>query len=379
MKKKLLSLLLAATMLTGTLTGCGKENENTTTPTPTVSAAPTTDATPTPAANGEGTGATPSVGGEEISTAPEIEIQNIRDLSNPNATAKAQLVYDYLCSVSGQGIISGQEESCGAAAASSEMNYLKKVTGKYPAIRGLDFINDDFEGVVDRSIFWSNSMHGLVCLSWHWGTPPDGVGYESSKGTIDLSEALTEGTDLHNALLADLDEAAGYLKELQDANVVVLWKPFHEFDGEWFWWGKGGSENFIKLWQLMYDRYTNYHGLNNLIWVLAYSSGLKDGWYPGAEYVDILGADSYATGTRSSMYKRSVSFAEEGMPIPLHECDHIPMPDEMISGKVHWTWFMTWTLSYLKENTKEELDTIYNHEYVITLDELPDFDVLLAE
>lgn len=381
MKKKMLCLLLATAMLTTSLSACGKAETPSDTPSPTADASSTDNNTAdiTPADSGDTSENSGSATEDNNTSQTEIEIVDIRDLSNPNATKKAQLIYDYLCSVSGQGIISGQEESCGAAAASSEMNYLKKITGKYPALRGLDFINDDFEGVVERSIFWSNSMKGLVTISWHWGTPPDGLGYDSSKGKIDLTEALTEGTDLYNALLADMDEAAEYLKQLQDEGVVVLWRPFHEFDGQWFWWGKGGSDNFIKLWQLMYDRYTNYHGLNNLIWVLGYSSNLRENWYPGDEYVDIVGADSYATGTRSSMYNRCVSFAAEGMPIPLHECGHIPMPDDLISGEVKWTWFMAWTLTYLKENTKEELVEIYNHDYVITLDELPDFDALLNE
>lgn len=386
-RKKILSLLLTAALLGTSLAGCGSPKEtDTADPSPGVTESasqPETDGAPTE--EGSLPEDVSSTGPEESSetdssesAAPQIEIVHVRDLSNPNATEKAQLIYDYLCSVSGLGIISGQQESPGAGSANNEINYLKKITGKYPALRGLDFINDDFEGVTQRAEFWANDMGGLVTICWHWGTPPDGIGYESSKGTIDLNEALTEGTDLYNAMIAQMDNAAEYLKQLQDEGVVVLWRPFHEFDGQWFWWGKGGSDKFIQLWQLMYDRYTNYHGLNNLIWVLGYSSSLRDNWYPGDEYVDIVGADSYATGTRSSMYARSVSFAAEGMPIPLHECGNIPNPDKLISDEVKWTWFMTWTLSYLKDsNTKEELNTIFNHDYVITLDELPDFDALL--
>ncbi len=372
MRKKTLCVLLTATILSGTLTACGKDDTPAVTPTPTIDATPTKAASDTTTEDTSNTDDTTETG----STAPQFDIVHVRDLSNPNATEKAQLLYDYLCSVSGHGIIAGTEEGCGAAAANNEINYLKKVTGKYPALRGLDFINDDFEGVVSRATFWANSMHGIVTIGWHWGTPPDGIGYESSKGSINLTEALTEGTDLYNAMIEQMDIAAGYLKQLQDEGVVVLWRPFHEFDGQWFWWGKGGSEKFIQLWQLMYDRYTNYHGLNNLIWVLGYSTQIKDGWYPGDEYVDIVGADNYGKGTRHAMYNRAASFGAEGMPVPLHECDFIPDPDQLIEDNAKWTWFMTWTLDYLKENTKDELKSIYNHDYVITLDELPDWDTL---
>lgn len=376
-KRKLLSLFLSASLALSGLAGCGGTDSDAKS-TPTI-----TEAAPDNAQDGtgntqSGSENTESSGTSEDAAASSIEITHIRDLSNPNASEKAQLVYDYLCSVTGQGIISGVEESVGAGNANSEIQYLKKITDKYPALRGFDFINDDFEGVVTRAKFWGNDMNGLVTIGWHWGAPPDGIGYDSSKGTVDMDELLTEGTDLYNAMIKQMDIAAEALKELQDVGIVVLWRPFHEFDGQWFWWGKGGGEKFIKLWQLMYDRYTNYHGLNNLIWVLGYSNKVQQGWYPGDEYVDICGADSYANGTRNALYKLVSGFAPEGMPIPLHECDNIPNPDKLKEEGTNWTWFMTWTLSYIKEkNTQDDLNYIFNHDYVITLDELPDFNELL--
>lgn len=380
-KKKLLSILLSASLALPCLAGCGGTDSGTES-TPTVTEAAPEDGSGNSENTDGGTageegGNTDGNGTSEENTASSIEITHIRDLSNPNASEKAQLVYDYLCSVTGQGIISGVEETVGSNA-NAEIQYIKKITDRYPALRGFDFINDDFDGVVSRAKFWDNDMNGLVTVSWHWGTPPDGIGYDSSKGTVDMDELLTEGTDLYNAMIGQMDVAAEALKELQDAGVVVLWRPFHEFDGQWFWWGKGGSEKFIELWQLMYDRYTNYHGLNNLIWVLGYSNKVQQGWYPGDEYVDICGADSYANGTRNALYKVVSGFAAEGMPIPLHECDNIPNPDKLQEEGTNWTWFMTWTLSYIKEkNTQDDLNYIFNHDYVITLDELPDFDALL--
>lgn len=395
-KKKLLTLFLSISLTLPLFAGCGGKDADPQEP-PVVSGAPSgtvatdgsdengTDKNATDEAGSpsktDATGADGEPAGEEGSesdgkeSAPAIEIQHIRDLSNPNATEKTKLVYDYLCSITGQGILSGVEESVGAQNANAEIQYIKKVSDKYPALRGFDFI----DGVVKRASFWGNDMKGLVTISWHWGTPPDGIGYDSSKGSVDMDELLREGSDLYNAMIAQMDTAANALKQLQDAGVVVLWRPFHEFDGQWFWWGKGGSEKFITLWKLMYDRYTNYHGLDNLIWVLGYSGEVKKGWYPGDEYVDICGADSYANGTRKALYKLVSGYAAEGMPIPLHECDNIPDPDKLQEEGTNWTWFMTWTLSYIQEkNTRENLKAIFNHEYVVTLDELPDFEALLA-
>lgn len=62
-----------------------------------------------------------------------------------------------------------------------------------------------------------------------------------------MEQALTEGTPLYEGLVRQMDEAAQALCKLRNANVPVLWRPFHEFDGQWFWWGKGGADCFVKL------------------------------------------------------------------------------------------------------------------------------------
>jgi len=122
-------------------------------------------------------------------------------LSNPHATREAKVVYNYISSMYGNQILSGQQESTWHGSPDYEIDYIKNATGKLPAIRGLDFIGEDFEGVTKRSVEWWE-MGGIVSICWHWGTPPDGVGYESSKGTINLSEALDEDTVLHRGMIA---------------------------------------------------------------------------------------------------------------------------------------------------------------------------------
>ncbi|MDR0324495.1 MAG: hypothetical protein LBI19_00180 [Oscillospiraceae bacterium] len=294
-------------------------------------------------------------------------------LRNPNATDEAQLVYNYLCSVYKSKTLTGQQESTWMSSPEYEMNYILDATGQLPAIRGLDFISNDFDGVVERSIEWWE-RGGIPSICWHWGTPPDGSGYHSSQGEIDMEEALTEGTELHEGMLRQMDRAAEALLELQAAGVPVLWRPFHEFDGAWFWWGKGGRDNFKELWRLMYDRYTNHHGLNNLIWVLGFADDTKSQWYPGDEYVDIAGGDSYKGGTQDKMYQRLVRIFGEERPIAFHECGDIPDLEKAFAEGTYWSWFLTWHTDYLKDsNTKEHLQYIYTSPYAVTLDTLPRF------
>ena len=293
-------------------------------------------------------------------------------LRNPDANDEAQLLYNYLCSVYKHKTLTGQQESTWMGSPEYEMDYIYEVTGELPAIRGLDFINGDFNGVVERSIEWWE-RGGIVSICWHWGTPPNGVGYESSKGKIDLEEALTVGSELHEGMLAQMDRAAEALLELQEAGVPVLWRPFHEFDGTWFWWGKGGRDAFIELWRLMYDRYTDHHGLNNLIWVLGFADDTKSGWYPGDEYVDIAAGDTYKGGTQLKMYDRLVKIFGEERPVAFHECGDIPDVEKAFEEGALWSWFLTWHTTYLKANSKEHLEYIYTSPLAITLDGLPKF------
>lgn len=295
-------------------------------------------------------------------------------LSNENAIQNAKIVYDYLKEVYGEVCLTGQMESTWMGSPDYEMNFIEDTTGKLPAIRGLDFMHNDFAGVAKRAQEWWEEG-GIPTICWHTGSD-FASGYEESKDhNLNWEDAFVPGTESYDKLLEGMDRAVPYLQQLEDAEVPVLWRPFHELDGGWFWWSKGGAENFVKLWQLMYSRYTDYWGLDNLIWVFGYSGNGGDmaAWYPGDDYVDLLGADSYIPGANSHLFEQCKALAPEGMPIVFHECGTIPTEAEMGDG-APWSFFMVWHTDYItdeKNNSKEALEEIYNGEYFITLDELP--------
>lgn len=302
-------------------------------------------------------------------------------LSNKNADEVTKNVYAYICEVYGEQIISGQQESTWIDGSEYEMNYLQNATGKLPAMRGLDFMNDDFDGVVERAKDWWDKG-GIVTICWHCG--PDFSGnYDNCKNDEiqNWDAVLTDGTPENKAFVENMDKAGKALAELQEAGVPVLWRPFHEFDGAWFWWGKGDSDNFKRLWIMMYDHFTYDLKLNNLIWVLGYSHNGTDymgkpaRWYPGDEYCDIVGADSYEVdinGAEKRLHKIVKKITKGTKPLIFHECGLIPTEEQL--EKTPWCSFMTWHTEWLIDtNTKEHLSELYNSDYVITLDELPDF------
>ncbi len=324
----------------------------------------------TTAAATEATTAATTAKTTEATTAAETAGSSHK-LSNPDADAVTQKVYDYLCDNFGKTMLSCQQESTWMGSPDYEMDYIEETTGKLPAMRGLDFMNGDFDGVVKRSKEWW-AKGGLVTICWHTGV--NGKGYQESLGDDpDFDKLLTKGTDEYNAMIANWDKAAKALTELKDAGIPVLWRPFHEFDGQWFWWGKDGGESFVKLWRMMYDYFTDEYGLTNLIWVLGYDGNVKNGWYVGDDYCDIIGADTYDNSTNSKAWKRLLKVSSAGKPMTFHECGNVPSVEAFEKDGCIWSWFMIWHTDYIKGNDKENLKNVYNSDLVITLDELPSF------
>lgn len=343
--KKTVSVICATVMLISSISGCAASNTSTTSE---------SETSPT----------------EGVAEVTEMTGETERyPLSNPNADVNAQRVYDYICDSFGTYMLSCQQESTWMTSPDYEMEIIEEATGKLPAMRGLDFMNDDFVGVVERSKEW-HEKGGLVTICWHTGI--NGKGYTESLGDEpDFEKLLTPGTDEYNAMIANWDKAANALAQLRDAGIPVLWRPFHEFDGGWFWWGKGGSENFIKLWQMMYDRYTNEFDLTNLIWVLGYSGEVKSGWYPGDDYCDVIGSDTYNNSTNKAAW-RKLEAMDTGKPMAFHECGNVPSVEKFESDGDLWSWFMIWHTDFVVNQDMDNLSAVYNSDRVITIDELPE-------
>ncbi|MCM1164445.1 MAG: glycoside hydrolase family 26 protein [Lachnospiraceae bacterium] len=289
-------------------------------------------------------------------------------LSNPNADERTRRIFDYICGIFGEKMLAAQQESIWRGTPEYEMDYIERVTGKLPAMRGLDFKSGDFDGVVRRAVDWTG-RGGLVTICWHTGVAISDYP-ECKADDPDFERLFAEGTEENSTLMASWDRAARALGELRDAGVTVLWRPFHEFDGQWFWWGKGGAENFIKLWRLMYDKFTNEYKLNNLIWVLGYSGEVKDGWYPGDEYCDIIGSDTYDNSTNRAGWDRLLKVADKVM--AYHECGNVPLFDDFVRDGDVWAWFMPWHTDYLMANDSDTLRAVYNDTRVVTLDGVPE-------
>lgn len=358
-------------------------------------------------------------------------------LSDPEATTNAKLLYNYIRSVYGKKVITGQMEN----AWDDSYNQLQQVydkTQKYPALMGFDFMNYSSLGwsaknqQVQRAInFWNGTdyegniiskNHGIVAFCWHWRDPmaekgQTGEFYAKKTGfriPYDTENNCwkTETTE-YKEMMADLDTIAKELLKLQFADVPVIWRPLHEAAGNlglylnvgtaWFWWGAGNSssynkltgeysvsndedvcaECFIALWKLMYEYFTKEKGIHNLIWLW---NGQNKKFYPGSEYVDMLGDDIYANNKDYS--GQSAAFAKYSIiditkPLALSECGVIPSLERMQSDGAMWSFFMVWNDGKKGEDNENFWNgqaknpdshklEVYQSELAITLDKLPD-------
>ena len=299
----------------------------------------------------------------------EVQAAGIRKkLSNRKASVEAKAMYRLLLRIHEEGkTLSGQ---MWAPWGIDEIEYVHEITGKYPVVRGHDLIHEGSNArEVELMIDWYR-RGGIPTLMWHWGAPTKGEGYEQSKMTIDVTRCFDEGTPEHEAMWKDLERVAGWLEKLKEAKVPVLWRPMHEFDGRWFWYGKGGGELFVRLWQTMYDYLVKERKLNNLIWVLPHSGNLDESYNPGREYYDLVGPDTYSKDEQGRLYHAIVKMHGNDLLVPLHECGTLPDPDECKRNNTVWMWWMLWHTSHLTEHDKDELKRIYNHPDVLTLDEM---------
>lgn len=165
--------------------------------------------------------------------------------------------------------------------------------------------------------------------------------------TFDAANALTEGTWENEVWKDDMKTLIEYLTLLKEANIPVLWRPFHEASGKWFWWGKD-AESFKKLWIEMFNE-LKAAGLDNLIWVWT-SCGKDNDWYPGDAYVDIVARDLYGDKAASCATEYSDLSATYGNKIvTLGECGYssdtksrIAKISEQWEAGAKWSWFMVW-------------------------------------
>ncbi len=249
------------------------------------------------------------------------------DAANTNSNPRVRALLSYFQSLearSDKRVLSGQFVNFGNGANLTLMNRIHSQTGLWPAIIGVDYADFGkgaltFE-VPNRTAIDYSKAGGIVTVSAHLYNPANpNRGGLRDKG-VDLKTLLESGSETHTRWMAELDQLAGGLQQLKDAGVVVLWRPFHEMNGDWFWWGGQDPKTFVQLWRQMFDYFTQVKGLDNLLWVYGPNHGAKTAdYYPGERYVDLVGLDAYTDFIDPEHIKGYPEVARLGKPFGLSE------------------------------------------------------------
>jgi beta-mannanase len=213
-------------------------------------------------------------------------------------------------------------------------------------------------------------------FGYHMGAPGQPDGYDGSKTKVSIDTVLQAGTNENTVFNQRIDAIAKRMLTVQAGNGVVIFRPFHEAGGTWFWWSMETGAQYVRLWKYAFDRVINTNGVKNALWLLPYDGSPQASFYPGKEYVDIGGADNYNKANdyspMTSIYTAARNIFGTTMPIALHECGPVVDPDQLQSSKTNWVFFSIWTQPYPETySTVAELQKVYSSSYVVSRDGVP--------
>lgn len=259
----------------------------------------------------------------------------------------------------------------------------KELVGDYPAVMGFDLggieVADqkNLDSVpfarIHNEIIKHHQRGGIITISWHPRNPVTG-GTAWDVSNKEVVKNILPGGKEHQKFQTWMKRVGDFLAELktpQGEPVPVIFRPWHECNGSWFWWGKDlcTGKEYKEMWNMLQD-YLYSRGLTNLVY--SYSPNLDGGWdllrwydrYPGDDRVQIIGEDAYQWGTEEDFNKQlrddllfiSVYARNHDKLYALTECGYKNMPDtnwwnrvlKRIMDSFDITYFLPWR-NYKKE------------------------------
>ncbi|MDD2763522.1 MAG: glycosyl hydrolase [Opitutaceae bacterium] len=316
--------------------------------------------------------------------------------ANPQASPRTRAVLDFIGSLEARTdkrLLSGQFTDYGTQASLELPEKIHLQTGHWPALIGVDYAefldpDDSQKSTLTSRVpnqvaiaYWRAG--GLITVNAHLYNPakPHEGGLRDQG--VDLAGLLAPGTAMHQQWMQELDELAAGLQELREAGVVVLWRPFHEMNGGWFWWGKKDPAIFIRVWRHMFDYFTKAKGLDNLLWVYAPNHGDHTAdYYPGDGYVDVVGLDVYTDFVdpehvhgyaEVARLPKPFAFSEYSARVPGKSpppYDYRQFMPGLMANFPRAIYFMNWNAKWSPANNQHAKE-LYNHPWVVNREDLP--------
>ncbi len=337
-----------------------------------------------------------------IFTSTFLSADEVIKLANLNASPEARALLELLYSISGKYTLTGQHNYPNTKDRNSQ--FAAKYIGKTPAVFSTDwgFAEDgDTDSYLARPDIVEEAkrqhhLGSIITICWH-AVPPtadepvtfrprSGEAAPESLASVQgqlldqqFKDVLTPGTKLYKRWCAQVDTIAMYLKKLQDAKVPVLWRPYHEMNGDWFWWGgRRGEYSTAALYRQLFDRFVNHHKLNNLVWVWSVDRPIKpemqySDYFPASEYLDVLSLDVYGRDFNQTYYDSLIALSNE-KPLVLGEVGNPPTL-EILDSQPKWTLYVIWA-GMVRNTLKKQHQALTDDPRILSLEDPAYWDAM---
>ena len=243
---------------------------------------------------------------------PGPEPESKINLVDPDATDKTASLFKYLQEVSSTQLLFGHQHETTQGLTivdntSGQESDTKNAVGDYAAVYGWDtlsIVGSQSEGDIGIHVKEAYKRNGIITISTHLPNPTSGG--DSWDTTRAVEHALPGGKD-HEVFKGHLDEIAAWANTMVDDNgdpIPMIFRVLHENTGSWFWWGAAQStpSEYKNLYRYVVDYLRDVKGIHQFLY--AYSPSDTFGGseelflqrYPGDDYVDVIGFDSYGPG-----------------------------------------------------------------------------------
>jgi mannan endo-1,4-beta-mannosidase len=250
---------------------------------------------------------------------PLIFIAYISHAQNPidaNATKETKALYHNLRKLSKHHTLFGHQHAMEYGhgwSGDKNRSDVKLVTGSNPAVIGVDISGlsglppqqiEKNKTSVRKTAADTYNRGGVVTIAWHFNNPVSSGGfYWNDSVSVPAVKLIIPGGAAHEQykkILQTIGEWAGSVKGKYGEAVPMIFRPFHEFDGDWFWWGKSHCtrEEFISLWRFTVSYLRDSVHVHNLLYAFSADNRFLSeeeylDRYPGDAFVDLLGVDNY--------------------------------------------------------------------------------------
>ena len=260
-----------------------------------------------------------------------VSAQKVATLIDAKATNQTKALYRNLKELSEKHILFGHQHATEYGhgwSGEGGRSDVRSVTGSHPAVIGVDFLG--LSGAPENSIQYTKKQlqqtiadtynrGGVITVSWHFNNPVSGTNFYWNDSTASpaVKHIIPGGShhDKYKDILKTIADLANSTKGNDGMLVPMIFRPYHEFDGDWFWWGKAHctTDEFKTLWRFTVSYLRDSLHVHSFIYAFSpdnrfFTEEQYLERYPGDDWVDMVGVDNYGDFGRDGKYNLEAGY-----------------------------------------------------------------------